>query len=805
MSEKLRLLIVEDNPADSDFIREMLPQTGPVSFQIESVTRLSEALTRLESNGIDLVLLDLGLPDSQGLPTFHDLQQAAPDVPVIVMTRTDDHELAIAAVRDGAQDYLLKGQVGGSLLARAARYAVERKRAEKSLRESEERYRTLFAEAMDGICLVDAKTGVIIDCNQALAALVGRDKTELIGQHQTILHPPVADGEVFSPTFKQHLGDKAWQVLEAQIVGRSGEIRLAEIKANHIILKGKTVVQKIFRDITDRKRTEERLQNYAAELEIVNTYLERAVVRANEFAAQAEAANVAKSEFLANMSHELRTPLNAVIGFSEGLLERADRHPLNEHQKDRLAKIKKSGEYLLVLINRILDLTSVEAGKTQVNPASFDLETLIGEISGMAEELIKGKPQVRYIVDVENGLSPIVSDRDMLKQILINLISNAAKFTKQGSIKLWVSREERSVLLSVEDTGIGIAEEHLDHIFEKFYQVPETMRGSLKGTGLGLSICKKYSSLLGGTLTLRSIEGQGSTFTLCIPIILDEEERKKKARLIEEVRVQCLTFPADENRPKILCIEPDPTNVMLLNDILIEAGYQVVPAFDGVEGLFLATTMRPMAIILDVMLPGLDGWEVHRRIKANPTTCDIPIIVACTVEENKLGLYFGASDYLVKPIDKTRLLDTLSRVSALSGTRGCNVAIIDDDMKALKITARVLENKGYRARTFTSGEAFLANLKEQRPDIAILDLLMPHIDGFQILDALRENPDWATIPVVVMTAKILSTEELVALNNHVRTVIRKNGITHEEAYKQLAEQLKLMNKKEPAHETHPVG
>jgi CheY-like chemotaxis protein len=205
------------------------------------------------------------------------------------------------------------------------------------------------------------------------------------------------------------------------------------------------------------------------------------------------------------------------------------------------------------------------------------------------------------------------------------------------------------------------------------------------------------------------------------------------------------------------------------------------------------------------MLPGLDGWEVHRRIKANPTTCDIPIIVACTVEENKLGLYFGASDYLVKPIDKTRLLDTLSRVSALSGTRGCNVAIIDDDMKALKITARVLENKGYRARTFTSGEAFLANLKEQRPDIAILDLLMPHIDGFQILDALRENPDWATIPVVVMTAKILSTEELVALNNHVRTVIRKNGITHEEAYKQLAEQLKLMNKKEPAHETHPVG
>ncbi len=453
------------------------------------------------------------------------------------------------------------------------------------------------------------------------------------------------------------------------------------------------------------KRAEVNLQAYATQLEQSNRELKdyAAVIAAKtqalqEHAAALEAAARAKDEFLANMSHELRTPLNAIIGFSEGLLERADRHPLSDHQKDRLAKINKSGEHLLVLINRILDTASIEAGKTQVNPASFDLETLIGEMSSMAEELIKSKPQVRYTVDVEKGLPPIVSDRDMLKQILINLISNAAKFTEQGSIKLWVRRDGQTILLSVEDTGMGIPEEHLDHVFEKFYQVPETMRGSLKGTGLGLSICKKYSSLLGGTLTLRSIEGQGSTFTLCIPIIFDEEERQKKAQLIEEVRVQCLAVPADENRPKVLCIEPDPTNVMLLNDILIEEGYQVIPAFDGAEGLFLAASMHPQVIILNVMLPGLDGWEVLHRIKANPTTCDIPIIVASTVEEKKLGLYFGASDYLVKPIDKARLLDALSRVSALSGTGGCNVAIVDDDPNMLRITAGVLEKEGYRAR-----------------------------------------------------------------------------------------------------------
>jgi CheY-like chemotaxis protein len=205
------------------------------------------------------------------------------------------------------------------------------------------------------------------------------------------------------------------------------------------------------------------------------------------------------------------------------------------------------------------------------------------------------------------------------------------------------------------------------------------------------------------------------------------------------------------------------------------------------------------------MLPGLDGWEVLHRIKANPTTWDIPIIVAITVEEKKLSLYFGASDYLVKPIDKTRLLDALSRVSALSGTRGYNVAIVDDDPDTLRIAAGVLEKEGYRARTFTSGEEFLASLQEQRPDVVILDLMTPHINAFQLLDAIRENPDWAKIPVVAMTAKILAAEELVRLNHNVRAVIQKSGITYAEAYKQLAEQLRLLNNKEHAHETSPAG
>ena len=622
------------------------------------------------------------------------------------------------------------------------RDVTDRTRAEEGMREFENRFRDIIDNSKEGILFIDTDAMTIFSGNQAMATMLGRTLEELLGMPLFEIHPPDSHDRIAREFEEHRLGGRQLSS-DIPVLRKDGSCIFVDITSTTVMLNGVRYLSGFFRDVTDRKKAGEMLQKAHDELEQSNRELKDygAVIAAKtqalqEHAAGLEAAARAKDEFLANMSHELRTPLNAIIGFSEGLLERADRHPLNDHQKDRLAKINKSGQHLLGLINRILDTASVEAGITQVNPVSFDLETLVGEISGMADELMKSKPQVRYTIDLEKGLPLIVSDRDMLKQILINLISNAIKFTDQGRIKLWVRRDGQTILLSVEDTGIGIPEKHLDHVFDKFYQVPETMRGSLKGTGLGLSICKKYSSLLGGTLTARSIEGQGSTFTLCIPTIFNEEERKKQARLIEEVRVQCLALSAEENRPKVLCIEPEPTNVILLNDILIEARYQVIPAFDGAEGLFLATTMHPQVIILNVTLPGLDGWEVLHRIKANPPTCDIPIIIACTVEEKKLGLYFGASDFLVKPVDKARLLEALSRVSAHARMGKCTVAIVDDDVNILRITAEVLEKEGYRSRTYISGEEFLANLQEQRPDVVILDLLMPHLDGFQVLNAL---------------------------------------------------------------------
>ena len=304
-------------------------------------------------------------------------------------------------------------------------------------------------------------------------------------------------------------------------------------------------------DITERKQAEAKLLE-------MNRHLEDATARANEMAVRAEAANVAKSEFLANMSHELRTPLNAVIGFSEGLLERTDIHPLNEHQKDRLEKIKTSGEYLLQLINGVLDIAKAESGKIDLQITTFDVEPVVREVGDMAEALAKDKPAVRFTLDLEEHLPPITSDRDKIRQILVNLLGNAIKFTEQGSVTLRVRRNNGSLLFSVEDTGVGISAEHLDHLFEQFYQVKQETHRSLKGTGLGLAISKAFATLLGGTLTVESVEGQGSTFTLTVPLMFDRRKSVDRRKVVQQAPAPRQSPPQGQQRPRILCIEANP-------------------------------------------------------------------------------------------------------------------------------------------------------------------------------------------------------------------------------------------------------
>jgi PAS domain S-box-containing protein len=673
----------------------------------------------------------------------------------------------------------------------------DRDEATEALITSELRYRRLFETAQDGILILDAETGLIVDVNPFLVKMLGFSYEVFAGRKIWELgcfKDTVANQDNFA-----ELRQKGYiRYDDMPLETADGRQIAVEFVSNIYLVNDHKVIQCNIRDITARKRAE-------AKLFEANRHLEDARARANEMAVRAEAANVAKSAFLANMSHELRTPLNAVIGFSEGLLERADIHPLNEHQKDRLEKIKTSGEHLLQLINGILDIAKAESGRIDLQITTFDVEPLVWEVGEMAESLAKDKPAVRFTVDLEEHLPPITSDRDKIRQILANLLSNAISFTEQGSIAMRARRNNGSLLLSVEDTGMGIPAECLDRLFERFYQVKKEMRRSSKGTGLGLAISKAFAALLGGTLTVETVEGQGSTFTLTVPLMLDRRKSVDRRKVVEQAPAPRRLPPQGQERPRILCIEANPTNFMLLNDYLTEAGYQVVHAANGSEGLRRAASEHPQAIVLDVMLPGHDGWGLLYRLKDDPATSDIPVIIATDLEEQRLGLFLGANEYLVKPFAKSQLLQTIERVSLVPKPSGLNVAVVDDDPSILRLVAQILGDKNCTVWTFESGEAFFASLPAQRPDIVIVDLLMPHVDGFQLIDTLHEHPACSDIPMVVMTAKVLSEDDRLRLNHRVRAVIQKDAATYQGAFHQLVNQLELLRARKEQYADNSIG
>jgi len=673
----------------------------------------------------------------------------------------------------------------------------DRDEATEALIASELRYRRLFETAQDGILILDAETGLIVDANPFLVEMLGFPHEAFVGKKIWELgcfKDTIANQANFAEL--QQKGYIRYEDMPLETA--DGRLIDVEFVSNVYLVSDHKVIQCNIRDITSRKRAE-------AKLFETNRHLEDATARANEMAVRAEAASVAKSDFLANMSHELRTPLNAVIGFSEGLLERTDRHPLNEHQKDRLRKIKTSGEHLLQLINGVLDLAKVESGKIDLQITTFDVQLVMREVGEMAESLAKDKPAVRFTVHLEGHLPPITSDRDKIRQILANLLSNAIKFTEQGSVALRARRSNGSLLLSVADTGAGIPAECMDHLFERFYQGGLKKHRWPKGTGLGLAISNAFATLLGGTLTVQSVEGQGSTFTLTVPLMLDRRKSVDRRKVVEHAPAPRQSPPQGQQRPRIVCIEANPENLVLLNDCLTEAGYQVIPAANGIEGLRLAASEHPQAVILDVMLPGHDGWGLLYRLKDDPATSDTPVIIATGLEEQRLGLFLGADEYLVKPFAKSQLLQAIGRVSLDPKPSGLKVAVVDDDPGTLRLVAQILEDKNYTVWTFESGEAFFASLPTQRPDAVIVDLLMPRMDGFQLIDTLRQHPACSDVPVVVMTAKVLSEDDHRRLNHRVRTVIHKDGTACQGAFRQLVNQLQLLRTRKEQYANNPTG
>jgi len=518
----------------------------------------------------------------------------------------------------------------------------------------------------------------------------------------------------------------------------------------------------------ENARLLQQVRRHAEELEARVLARTRELQEANR---RLEEASRHKSEFLANMSHELRTPLNAIIGFTR-LVMRRTRDILPAKQYENMEKILISSDHLLQLINGILDLSKIEAGRMEVRPGVVNLAELVDGCLRTVEPLVKSD-RLHLEKHIPDQLPALFTDGEKLKQILLNLLGNAIKFTEAGTIVVAVHDQGGTVTIDVSDTGIGIPEEALELIFEEFRQADSSSTRRYGGSGLGLSISRHFARLLGGEVTVRSQVGVGSTFTVTIPSHL---------RIAPALTGRDRTGDKQPANGKlVLAIDDDPDVIYLLRENLAEAGYRVVGALSGKDGLQKAKELTPYAITLDIMMPGMNGWEVLHQLKADAATRDIPVLVVSIVDNREMGYHLGASDYLLKPLDRDAVLSALGRVQRARGT----LLVVDDDPMVADLVRQLLEGEPYEVVSVSDGEQALAALEREAPSVMLLDLLMPNMDGFELLKRLRTNPSWRDIPVIVLTAKHLETTEREALQRSVRRVIEKLGLDRDELVREL--------------------
>ncbi len=485
----------------------------------------------------------------------------------------------------------------------------------------------------------------------------------------------------------------------------------------------------------------------------------------------ADAANSAKSSFLANMSHELRTPLNAIIGYSEMLEEEAPEIGAQSMIPD-LQKIHGSAKHQLALINDILDLSKIEAGKMTLFLEEFDVAKLVREVAATVQPLV-AKNGNRLVVECPADLGVMRADLTKVRQTLFNLISNAAKFTEQGTITLAVRRTEGSQLLfSVNDTGIGMTPEQMGRLFQAFTQADNSTSRKYGGTGLGLAISRKFAQMMGGDLQVSSEPGQGSTFTLVLPATVIDAEPVAAGKAADRAD----KGPA--NAPVVLVIDDDPVISELMTRSLVKDGYRVESASSGQQGLELARKLKPAIITLDVIMPGMDGWSVLAALKADPALVDIPVVILTMVDDKNLGFALGASDYLSKPIDWQRLAISLARHR--KDVANPLVLVVEDDPSTSDMLARNLQKEGWRTAIASNGRLGLTEVAKAIPQLILLDLMMPEMDGFEFLAELRKRPGCERIPVVVITAKDLTPEDRRRLNGQVTRILQKTATTREE-------------------------
>ena len=633
-----------------------------------------------------------------------------------------------------------------------------RRQAEQGMRLRESALRAIA----QGVFITDPGRAdePITFVNSAFEQMTGYTRREAKGRYIDFLGGPETDPDAIA-RLREAFGRDAGHTTELQLYKKDGTSFWATVSLAPVAdARGHlTHFVGVITDVTERRRAEEELTHAKEEAEATRE--------------QAEAANVAKSQFLANMSHELRTPLNAVIMYSELLQEEAVDAGVDRFVPD-LEKIRAAGKHLLALVNGVLDLSKIEAGKMELFLETFDVAAMAGDVAATVEPMLEKKSN-KFELICQPGLGVMHADLTKVRQILFNLLSNSSKFTETGTIRLEVSREDADqsgrIVFKVVDSGIGMTPEQLGRLFQPFTQADASTTRKFGGTGLGLAISRRFCEMMGGEITVTSEPGKGSVFNVSLPARVSREAPKKDS--VDSVPVG----PAPAGTATVLVIDDDPGVRDLMARALAAEGLRTVAAADGEEGLRVAREIKPDLIFLDVLMPKMDGWAVLTALKGNEKLAEIPVVMLTIMNDTEMGYVLGASEYLTKPIDRDRLSNVL-RKHRPNGDAG-GVLVVDDDEPTRQVIRRTLTKQGWQVDEAQNGREALGRLQQRRPGLILLDLMMPEMDGFEFLSELRRNQAWAAIPVVVLTSKDLAPDERAMLTGKVERILQKGAYSRD--------------------------
>jgi len=656
----------------------------------------------------------------------------------------------------------------------------------------------LYDNAPCGYHSID-ENGIFLRINNTWLDWLGYEREELVGKlrHSDVMTP--ASARLFEEKFALFKQQGWLKDVEFEYVRKDGGVFAASLNATTIRdADGRYVMSRstVF-DITERKQAEAALRERDQEITLKNRQLEEA--------------SRMKSEFLANMSHEWRTPLNAIIGFSEAMRDGLVGE-LTPEQNEFANDIFNSGEHLLELINDILDLSKVEAGMMTLEPEPVD----VGSLLDMGLSVVREKAanhRVRLKTEAEDGLV-LVADKRKCKQILYNLLSNAVKFTPEGGevhvrarsvcrrdafepiaagmeefrIPLPETGVGEFLEITVSDTGVGIAAQDLGRLFQPFVQLDSSLARKHHGTGLGLAMVRRLAELHGGTVGVASKVGKGTVFAVWLPLSGQEIDAADAVPL--KVQPAILPPAALEIPPHVLVVEDNEQATTLLRTQLENEGFSVTLARSAEDALEVLGRERPDVISLDILLPGMDGWEFLERVKASSALADIPVVIVSIVAEKRQGFALGAAQVLQKPVTREALTEALGRVGFRPGASRANILVVDDEPSAVALLATHLEAAGYLVHRAYGGMEAIEMTRHILPDLILLDLMMPEVNGFDVVEALKNEPNTTQIPIIIVTSKEITADDRATLNGYVEFIMNKSSFSQESFINEVRRSLK---------------